>query len=169
MSEALKEGTKFDTGKCRFDLIPYDALWETGKVYTMGAKKYADRNWEKGISYGRVFSALCRHLFKWFCGERYDPEDGQHHLASVVWGGLTLLHYDLNPKKYAAFDDRPVDHAHVWDTEQPIGQLAKAVGDLKGEAVTVKRIIDRQAVPTTVYQEPLSGYQMPLFTTKHLT
>jgi hypothetical protein len=113
--ESLTEGAKFDTGKCRFDLLPLDALWETGKVYTMGANKYADRNWEKGIKYGRVISALCRHLFKWWCGEKYDQEDGQHHLASVVWCGLALLHYDLNPKKYAEFDDRPGDHVRVWE------------------------------------------------------
>ena len=116
----MAEGRKDDRGKNRLDLIPFDALWEVGSVYTMGAGKYADRNWEAGIKYGRVFSALLRHLFKWWIGEKYDQEDGQHHLSSVIWCGLTLLHYDLNPPKYSQFDDRPKDHVDVWRVEKQL-------------------------------------------------
>jgi len=108
------EGRKNDIGKCRLDLIPPDALWEVGKVYTMGATKYDDRNWEKGIQYGRVFAAMLRHAWKWFSGETYDTEDGQHHLASVIWCGLALLHYDLNKEKYKQYDNRPEGTVKVW-------------------------------------------------------
>jgi len=99
-------GRKDDQGKCRLDLLPLDALWETGKVYSMGAGKYDDWNWANGIKYSRVIAALLRHLFKWVMGETHDQEDGQHHLSSVVWGGLALLHYDLNSERFAKFDDR---------------------------------------------------------------
>lgn len=100
------EGRKDDSGKCRFDLLPLDALWEVGKVYTLGAKKYDPWNWAKGIAYSRIIAALLRHLFKWVMGETFDPEDGQHHLSSVVWGGLALLHFDLNQDRFKEFDDR---------------------------------------------------------------
>ena len=110
----LAEGRKDDTGKIRLDLLPGDALWEVGRVYTMGAGKYEDRNWEGGIAYGRVFAALLRHLWRWWCGETYDLQDRQHHLSSVIWAGLALLHYDLNPAKYQTFDNRPKDHTRPW-------------------------------------------------------
>ena len=43
-------GTKNDGGKLRYDLIPPRALEALAYVYTIGAAKYSDRNWEKGIS-----------------------------------------------------------------------------------------------------------------------
>jgi hypothetical protein len=104
----MLQGRKDDAGKLRFDLLPADALEEVARVYTIGAHKYDDRNWEKGIKYGRVFGALLRHVYSWWKGERYAKDDGQHHLASVVWCALALLHYDLNVR-YESFDDRPIE------------------------------------------------------------
>jgi len=101
----LPEGTKFDQDKLRFDLLPVLPLMEVAKVYTIGAKKYEDRNWEKGISWGRIFGALLRHAFKWWAGERDDKEDGQHHLASVVWCALSLMEYE---RTHVDLDDRTV-------------------------------------------------------------
>ena len=102
--EASTEGMKFDDGKARFDLLPPDALWEVVRVYTFGAKKYNDRNWEKGIKWGRVFAAICRHLFSWLKGEDCDEESSIHHLAHATWGCLTLLAYVLRGMN--SFDDR---------------------------------------------------------------
>lgn len=112
----IVEGKKYDQGKNRLDLIPEDALWETAKVYTLGATKYGDWNWANGISYSRVVAALRRHLAKWLMGEQYDQEDGQHHLASVAFNVLALLHYDLNKERFKQYDDRRVGlWAKVWD------------------------------------------------------
>lgn len=113
-------GVKHDSNKNRLDLIPIDALWEVGQVYSMGAKKYDDWNWAGGINYSRVASAMMRHLFKWLWGETYDSEDGQHHLSSVVWGGLTLLHYDLNKEKYEKFDDRHKGKSQPWVDQKEV-------------------------------------------------
>ena len=100
-------GIKHDGGKNRLDLLPIAALMEVGKVYSFGCSKYEDRNWEKGIKYSRLFGALLRHLWGWWRGERNDPETKLHHLTSVVWCGLGLLHYELYHELYAPFDDRP--------------------------------------------------------------
>jgi len=100
----LGEGRKDDTGKERFDLLPVDPLFKVVQVYTMGAQKYADRNWEKGIKYGRVFAALMRHAWKWWRGETYDQVDGQHHLSSVVWCAMALMEYE---ETHPELDDRP--------------------------------------------------------------
>lgn len=71
---------KFDEGKLRYDLMPPEALDGTIKVMTFGAKKYSDRNWEKGLLYSRVFAALMRHMWAWWRGEDLDEETGLNHL-----------------------------------------------------------------------------------------
>lgn len=100
-------GVKYDGSKNRLDLLPFDALEEVGKVYTLGAAKYTDRNWEQGIAYMRVVGALLRHLFAWVRGEKNDPENGQPHLASVAWNALALLTYELRGMNGSEFDNRP--------------------------------------------------------------
>lgn len=110
------QGLKYDNGKCRLDLIPEDAMWVLGQVYTMGAQKYADWNWARGLKYSRVVAALRRHLGKFIMGESLDQEDRQHHLASVAWCALALLHYDLNKERFKEFDDRRAGMwAKVWE------------------------------------------------------
>ncbi len=94
---------KLDEGKPRFDLMPVGPLFEVIKVYTLGAKKYGDRNMQLGMPYGRIIRAGLSHFFKWINGEVYDQTDGQHHLASVVWCCLTLMDYETRCPK---FDDR---------------------------------------------------------------
>ncbi len=109
MSKAVEqapEGVKNDSGKARFDLMSPAVLMELGEVFEMGARKYADRNWEKGMKWGRIFAALMRHAWKFWMGQRHDAEDGQHHLASVLWCAMTLMHYDLEYETYGKYDDR---------------------------------------------------------------
>lgn len=98
------EGRKDDTGKLRYDLVPPDALAELVRVYTVGAARYGANNWERGISFGRIFAACMRHLWAFWRGEELDPDDGIHHLAHAAWNCLALLAYRL--RGMAAFDDR---------------------------------------------------------------
>lgn len=90
----MSGGRKDDAGKLRYDLIPPEALAGLASVYTMGAEKYTDRNWEKGIAYGRIYAALLRHLEAWRMGEDTDLDNGQHHLDSVVWNAVALRTYE---------------------------------------------------------------------------
>ena len=59
-------GTKYDAGKARWSLLPFDGLSGIVQVLMFGASKYGERNWEKGIEYDRVFDALQRHLTDWW-------------------------------------------------------------------------------------------------------
>ena len=98
---------KDDAGKLRYDLLPADALELVIKLYGDGAKKYGERNWEKGLGYGQVFAAMMRHAWAWFRGQDYDSDpvgSSQHHMASVAWCALTLLAYHL---RKTGTDDRP--------------------------------------------------------------
>jgi hypothetical protein len=99
----MSEGVKHDQDKLRYDLIPPGPLGEVARVYTIGSRKYTDRNWEKGIAWGRIFAAMMRHAWGWWAGERDDPADGQHHLAAVAWCALTLMEYE---NTHPELDDR---------------------------------------------------------------
>lgn len=66
---APTEGRKDDQDKDRVDLFPPEAIFAISRVLSYGARKYAPRNWEKGMSWGRVFGALMRHLWAWWGGK----------------------------------------------------------------------------------------------------
>lgn len=102
-------GIKNDQHKIRFDLLPVDALTEVARVFTFGANKYKDRNWEEGIRYHRCYGAILRHVFAWWHGEKKDEDSGLHPLAHVLCEALFLLHFELNPNHYENYvlDDRP--------------------------------------------------------------
>lgn len=105
-------GRKDDSGKLRFDLLPVEPLKKVVDAYTMGAKKYGDRNWEKGLEWGRVYAAMQRHSWAWWGGEIHDRADGQHHLASVVWCALSLMEYE---DKFPQLDSRPSKYCTCKD------------------------------------------------------
>ena len=94
-TEVKVAGLRFDEGKSRVDLLPPDALLELGKVYEVGTRKYAERNWEKGMAWSKMVGPLMRHLFRWMAGEAIDPEDGQRHTAKIAWNAIALLTYEL--------------------------------------------------------------------------
>lgn len=98
-------GIKHDSAKMRMDLIPVSAVEALAEVLTYGASKYADRNWEKGIKWSRVFGATMRHLWAWYRGEAKDPESGLNHLAHAMCNIAFLIEYS---KRRTEFDDRPL-------------------------------------------------------------
>ena len=82
---------KNDTGKPRWDLLPFDALNSVAQVLEFGANKYAARNWEKGLDWGRLLAAALRHLSAWARGHNTDEESGLPHLAHAACCVLMLL------------------------------------------------------------------------------
>lgn len=100
----MSEGTKHDGGKVRLDLFPGDALFAISEILTFGAQKYADRNWEKGMKWGRVYGALMRHLWKWWQGDGLDEETGKSHLWHAGCCIVFLIAYEM---RGIGDDDRP--------------------------------------------------------------
>lgn len=98
-------GVKKDEGKPRWELVPFDAIRGVVEILTFGAKKYAARNWERGIAYGRVFGAIMRHLTAWWGGENLDPESGKSHLDHAMCELMFLSSYEK--RGMTSFDDRP--------------------------------------------------------------
>ena len=68
------------TNKGRFDLVPPLPLVRLAKHYEAGARKYAERNWEKGLPLSRFIDSAFRHLVQFMMGER-----SEDHLAAVLW------------------------------------------------------------------------------------
>jgi len=90
----MTEGKKFDDNKVRLDLVPPDALYAIADILTVGAVKYGDRNWEKGMRWGRVYAALLRHLFLWWSGNESDLETGRSHLHHAGCCIMFLISYE---------------------------------------------------------------------------
>lgn len=92
-------------------LYPPEIIVALGELYKIGARRYADRNWEKGMDWGQAYSALQRHLLKWLMGEEIDPETGSPHLVAATWNCITLYTYsmrgvgtDTRAKKTAGYE-----------------------------------------------------------------
>lgn len=95
---------RYDNEKDEWHLLPWDTLSYLVRHYMVGAKKYAPRNWEKGMDYSRCFNSLMRHLTKWWGGEDIDEETGSYHLIAVFWNAGALLTYKI---RGIGKDDRP--------------------------------------------------------------
>lgn len=87
----MSEGKKYDSGKPRMDLLPYDALVQIADVLGFGAKKYTPGNWAKGLEISRLIASLERHLGEFKEGRDQDPESGLHHMAHVGANVLFIL------------------------------------------------------------------------------
>lgn len=96
---------KDDSGKAPWHLFPWDAARQIVAVLRFGAGKYGDRNWERGLAYSRVYSALLRHLVAWWEGEPCDEETGSSHLAHAGCCLLFLLAFEGRGMRQ--LDDRP--------------------------------------------------------------
>ncbi len=78
-------------GKPRFDLIPPEAMKTLAETYALGAVKYSDRNWEKGIPFSVALGALKRHLNAFELGSMINTADGDiEHIAHVMWWAVAL-------------------------------------------------------------------------------
>jgi hypothetical protein len=105
-----KTGGEKGSKEARFSLIPTEFLWELACHYGRGAKKYADRNWERGYKWSLSKDAHSRHLAQWELGERYDGETGTHHLIAAAWHLVALYIFDLRrlgTDDLTAFKDTP--------------------------------------------------------------
>jgi hypothetical protein len=126
-------GVRYDQDKPRYELIPPWPLEQLARVYTMGAAKYNDYNWMKGMRWGRHFAAMMRHCWAFWRGETYDPESGLHHLAHAAFACFALMQYTLD---HPELDDRPKDNGtQDKDVHQEAGQgtpQAKETSPIRG-------------------------------------
>lgn len=104
VAPAPTEGRKDDSGKARHDLIPPELPDAVAQVLAYGASKYGERNWEKGMAWGRPFAALMRHMWAWWSGEKQDAETGMSHLWHAGCCVAFLIAFEA---RNIGTDDRP--------------------------------------------------------------
>jgi hypothetical protein len=127
LKQTPKEGLRYDEGKLRYDLVPTIAQREYVKILTVGAKKYAPRNWEKGMKWSKVIASLERHLAAFKLGEDRDPETGELHMAHAMCNAAFLTQYAFT---YPQGDDR----AHTYLATPKIGlDIDEVLCDWVGE------------------------------------
>lgn len=86
--------------KERPDLVSPFALRRVGRWLGMGAKKYGERNWEKGMPFSVFFASLMRHTLKYAMGWR--DED---HLAAIIFNAQAIIHFEETGR--TELDDMP--------------------------------------------------------------
>lgn len=95
-------------GKGRYDLLPVFATRRLARWYELGAGKYGDRNWEKGIPFSRCIDSCKRHIDKFIMGMH--DED---HLAAAVWNLMAIMDYQERGMG-SSYDDLP----HYMDKKE---------------------------------------------------
>ena len=97
----------------RFDLIPWRIIYEVAEHFGRGARKYDERNWERGYAWSLSFAALHRHLEAFWNRDDIDDdpslyEEGERHvvrhITAVVWHALVLAYFS---RFGVGTDDRP--------------------------------------------------------------
>jgi len=110
-------GLRFNTGKNRLSLVPYELIEEVGKVMTYGANKYTikksnktisgDNNWRGGMKWSTVLDSLKRHILAFEKGENTDEESGLPHLSHAATNiAFLLTYFHTHPQN----DDRIIDN-----------------------------------------------------------
>lgn len=125
-------GVKHDGDKVRYELLPPELLHGVAEILTFGAKKYADRNWESGISYSRVFGALMRHLWAWWAKAGPDSETGKSHLWHAGCCLAFLITYEA--RNMSGYDDRPTHGDEARNNVLPVSTPPPAPGPVPDEA-----------------------------------
>lgn len=97
------EGRKYDKGKIRYSLIPWEALRTVVYVLEHGASKYGAGNW-KYVPYAeeRYKEALGRHFARFMEGQTFDADSRCPHIAHIATNALFLLYFMKHPQKPAA-------------------------------------------------------------------
>lgn len=98
---------RYDAYKSRLDLIDPGFLLRLGDHYEVGAKKYAERNWQKGMSFSRCYASAMRHMLAFWSGEDFDAETGSSHVIAAAWNMAAIDYYMNDPELREKFDDRP--------------------------------------------------------------
>lgn len=97
------QGERKNEGKLRYDLVHPVAHEGMVKVLTVGSRKYAERNWERGMKWSICIASMKRHLAAMEKGEDYDTETKLLHVDHIQCNAHFLsAYYKISPQ----LDDR---------------------------------------------------------------
>lgn len=119
--ENERPGYKLDEEKVRLDLIPPELIFAVGDILTFGARKYNDRDWERGMKWGRVFGATMRHLWAWWGGKGPSTNNFVFGPLDTETGRSHLWHAGCCITFLIAYEERGIGEDDRW-----VGNLPKA-------------------------------------------
>ena len=91
-------------GKGRYDLLPWDAIHELAIHCEQGAKKYGERNCEKGIPIHSLIDSAIRHLSCYLRGMKDEP-----HLRAALWNVAFAIWMEKNRPEMQDIPGRRTD------------------------------------------------------------
>ena len=96
-------GNKYDKGKLRWHLMPWDQLHQVALVMEHGANKYGEENWKYVLgAYPRYFDAAMRHIVADQASPgSVDAESGISHLAHAVCCILFMMYFEKDNTKHS--------------------------------------------------------------------
>jgi len=120
-SGAVRDRGADDKVKGAYDLLSPFAFARAAIHMERGARKYAARNWEKGMPLSEYYNSAMRHMLKFAVG--LDDED---HLAAAFWNVHCLIH----TKEMIDAGDLPaeLDDLPVW-SEKAKNRLLELTGE----------------------------------------
>lgn len=149
--EPKNAATRYDTGK-RYDLLDPIFLGAMAHIMHVGAIKYGDKNWLKGLAGAKggvnhAFAHLCEYM-------ENVPNDYGHremHLAQVAVNAMFEYHFALEQRLLnEACEKRKKDGPkHVTPLDIPIGTVEHQLRDDLLEALKYLREAKRNFAPTT--------------------
>jgi hypothetical protein len=96
----------------------------------MGAEKYEDRNWEKGIPIDTCIDACLRHINRWRKGER-----GEDHLAAATFWLFAIMHFEEAKTDDTGIKLNPDTKCEVCENSVKLGDVLIAEEFNKGRCV----------------------------------
>tara|TARA_R110000851_G_scaffold153833_2_gene295855 strand:- start:610 stop:945 length:336 start_codon:yes stop_codon:yes gene_type:complete len=110
LENSTNTGNRYNVGKAKFSLIPPLGLKEIANVATMGAEKYDDWNWLKGLPVTTYLDSMQRHIHAFSIGQTNDEESGYPHMAHAAWNAMAIIDtMAVHPK----LDDRPTYYKNI--------------------------------------------------------
>ena len=145
MSES---GTKYDTGKPEWNLLPMQQVEEIVQVLTHGRHKYGADNWQQvEHAHERYYAAALRHLTAWQQSRTqrdhnlaFDSESDLNHLAHAAACLIFLLWFDRQE-----MCGGPEDALGTDGTQEEIEMLKKQL-EITQEALRNMCDINRELV-----------------------
>lgn len=108
-------GYKEDTQKPDLTDVPMDAMWEMGKAFTYGQRKYTKNNFREGMHVSRQIAGAIRHIYQHLDGETLDPETNSMHLGNAM-ANLAMAIYNL--KNNPHLDDRFIKDIEKYEKKK---------------------------------------------------
>ena len=95
----FSSGARRSSKALRYDLIPPAGLERLARRYTLGAERYGDWNWQKGLKDAEYVNQFKAHLLAHWVAYLRDGCTKDDNLAAIAWGAFALMEAEVQSAK----------------------------------------------------------------------